>query len=66
VETQQSGRPQNDGRAKKACPANEKSTQTGKDTIGGAQVGNCDDQVKEKDSNFAHSGILSKPDRTSF
>jgi hypothetical protein len=41
VETQQSGRPQNDGRAKKACPANEKSTQTGKDTIGGAQVGSA-------------------------
>src|SRR5262245_7543624 len=97
METKQRGRPQSDGRAKKAGPANEKSTQTSQDTISGAQVGsaltaaiedeqlmldqnrlgddgtktprtrqpsNCHDQMKEKDSNFAHPGILSKSNRT--
>src|SRR5437868_639937 len=28
------------------------------------QPGNCDDQMQEKDSNFTHPGILSKPNRT--
>ena len=39
MEMQQRGRPERDGGAEKACPANEKSTQTGDDTIGDAQVG---------------------------
>jgi hypothetical protein len=39
VEMQQSGRLQNDGGAENADSAHEKSTQTGDDTIRGAQVG---------------------------
>jgi hypothetical protein len=28
------------------------------------QPGNCDDQMEKEDDDFAHSGILSKPNRT--
>ncbi len=39
VEMQQSGRLQNDGGTKSACPGHEKSAQAGDDTICSAQIG---------------------------
>jgi hypothetical protein len=39
VEPHQRGRPENGGGAENAYPADEKSTPTGKDTIGSAPVG---------------------------
>ena len=41
VEPHQRGRPENGGGAENAYPADEKSTPTGKDTIGSAQVGSA-------------------------
>jgi hypothetical protein len=62
---QQSGRLQNDGGTKKACPAHEKGTQTGDDPIGGAQVGRTlataieDQQLMPDERGFGNNGTES-------